>query len=118
VFERRVSEFFEKFHPFKQPDYRLDLSPLQGLSFEGVDDPYVLATNTLEESAKRFYGDLLQQGVGKELANIALQEQRNYGYVFITLRIDEYTCHSKILGGSMAKSAVKRQQTLLLKSQF
>ena len=121
VFERRVSDFVENFQPFKQPDYRLDLSPLQGLSFEGVDNPYALATNTLEESAKRFYGDLLQQGVDKELANIALQEQRNYGYIFIKLRIDEYTYHSKMLemiGSFMAKYEVKRQQTLLLKSQF
>lgn len=108
VYERRFREFFEIFQPSRQPEYRLDLSPIQELSFEGVGDPNVLAKELLEQCAKRYYEDLLKQGVDKELANISLEEQRNYGYIYINLRIDEYAYYSnrlKRLTSSMAAPA-------------
>ena len=97
VFEKRVSEFFEKFHPLKQPEYRLDLSQLQGLSFEGVDDPYALAIDTLKESAKRYYEDLMNQKVDEGIASTVMEEQKKYGNIFIKLRIDEHSYHNKML---------------------
>ena len=97
VFEKRVNELVEKFQPLKQPDYRLDLSQLQGLSFEGVDDPYALAQDTLEQSVKRYYEDLMNQKVDEGIASIVIEEQKKYGYIFIKLRIDEHAYHGKML---------------------
>ncbi len=97
VFERRVGEFFENFQPLKQPEYRLDLSPIQALSFEGVDDPNALARDTLEQSVKRYTEDLMTQKVDDAIITTVMEEQRNYGSIFIRLRIDEYEFHRKNL---------------------
>jgi hypothetical protein len=97
VFEKRVSEFFEKFQPLKQPEYRLDLSHIQGLSFDGVGEPYALAKDTLEKSVKRYQEELMNQKVDGEIINTVIEEQRNYGYTYIKLRIDEHAYHGKML---------------------
>jgi hypothetical protein len=105
VYERRVREFFEKFQPFKQTEYGLDLSPVQALSFEGVDYPYGLAKDTLEKSAQRYYQELMNQKVDEGIVKAVIEEQRNYGYIYINLRIDEYACYRRmqeLLGSSMS----------------
>ena len=112
VFERRIKEFFENFQPLKQPEYLLDLSQLQGLSFEGVDDPYALAKDTLEESAKRYYEELMGQKVDEEIVKAVIEEQRNYGYIYIKILIDEWACHNKMLEilGSRTKAAAASEE--------